>query len=82
MKPPFFQFMLRQILCELIALQSICQAPWPSWHGIAFKVSIVSFVEKVARAGTTDFVPASERIANIDNDGTLWCENPLCFQAA
>lgn len=29
-----------------------------------------------------DFVPASERIAVFDNDGTLWPENPVPFQLA
>ena len=32
--------------------------------------------------GTPDFVPPAERIATFDNDGTLWCEQPIYFQAA
>jgi phosphoglycolate phosphatase-like HAD superfamily hydrolase len=30
--------------------------------------------------GRPDFVPAAERIAAFDNDGTLWAEQPLYFQ--
>ena len=26
-------------------------------------------------------MPASERVATFDNDGTLWCEKPLYVQA-
>ena len=27
-------------------------------------------------------MPAAERIATFDNDGTLWCEQPIYFQVA
>jgi phosphoserine phosphatase len=30
--------------------------------------------------GSPDFVPAAERIATFDNDGTLWSEQPMYFQ--
>jgi phosphoglycolate phosphatase-like HAD superfamily hydrolase len=39
-------------------------------------------VQRVTRDGSADFVPASERIAVFDNDGTLWPEAPVPFQAA
>ena len=32
--------------------------------------------------GGEDFVPAPERIAVFDNDGTLWAEYPVPFQFA
>ena len=32
------------------------------------------------RTSVTDFVPPAERIATFDNDGTLWCEQPLPVQ--
>src|SRR5204862_8054916 len=44
------------------------------------KKAIMSFVEKVTKEGSADFVPEPERIATFDNDGTLWCEQPLYFQ--
>ena len=37
-------------------------------------------VEKVTKEGSPDFVPAAERIAVFDNDGTLWCEKPMYVQ--
>ena len=54
--------------------------PLPSWNDTAPKRALVAFVERVTRPGTSDFVPAPERIATFDNDGTLWAEQPLYFQ--
>ena len=54
--------------------------PLPSWNDTAPKRAIVSFVEKVTREGSADFVPVPERIATFDNDGTLWSEQPMYFQ--
>src|SRR6185369_15997324 len=31
--------------------------------------------------GSPDFVKPADRIAVFDNDGTLWCEQPMYFQA-
>jgi len=52
----------------------------PSWKDGQAKQSIVSFVAKVTKAGSPDFVPTAERIAVFDNDGTLWSEQPMYFQ--
>jgi phosphoglycolate phosphatase-like HAD superfamily hydrolase len=52
----------------------------PSWNDGQAKQAITSFVAKVTKAGTPDFVPVAERIAVFDNDGTLWAEQPLYFQ--
>ena len=52
----------------------------PSWNDGAAKQAIVAFVEKVTKEGGPDFVPPQERIATFDNDGTLWCEQPMYFQ--
>ena len=54
--------------------------PLPSWNDGPAKKSIVEFVTKVTTAGSPDFVPVPERIATFDNDGTLWCEQPLPVQ--
>jgi phosphoserine phosphatase len=53
----------------------------PSWNDGKAKQSIVDFVGKVTKEGTPDFVPPAERIATFDNDGTLWAEQPMYFQA-
>jgi phosphoserine phosphatase len=34
----------------------------------------------VTTEGSSDFVPVEQRIAAFDNDGTLWCEQPLPVQ--
>jgi phosphoserine phosphatase len=57
------------------------QDPLPSWTDGPAKEAIVEFVAKVTTPGSPDFVPVPERIATFDNDGTLWCEQPLPVQA-
>jgi phosphoglycolate phosphatase-like HAD superfamily hydrolase len=59
---------------------SLASDPLPSWNDTAPKKAIVAFVEKVTKEGSPDFVPVPERIATFDNDGTLWCEQPLPVQ--
>jgi len=55
-------------------------AALPSWsEGIA-KSAILDFVARVTREGGPDFVPPADRIATFDNDGTLWCEQPVQVQ--
>jgi phosphoglycolate phosphatase-like HAD superfamily hydrolase len=54
--------------------------PLPSWNDVQAKQAIIAFVNKVMREGGPDFVPQEERIATFDNDGTLWCEQPMYFQ--
>ena len=44
--------------------------------------ALLKFVQEVTTAGSPGFVPAAERIAVFDNDGTLWPENPMPFQMA
>ncbi len=56
------------------------QDPLPSWNDGATKQSITDFVAKATKEGSPDFVPPNERIATFDNDGTLWCEQPMYFQ--
>jgi phosphoserine phosphatase len=54
--------------------------PLPSWNDTETKHAILAFVGKVTTPGTPDFVPAEERIATFDNDGTLWAEQPMYFE--
>ncbi|TMP96575.1 MAG: haloacid dehalogenase-like hydrolase [Verrucomicrobia bacterium] len=56
------------------------QDPLPSWNDGQAKKSITEFVDKVTKEGSPDFVQPAERIATFDNDGTLWCEQPMYFQ--
>jgi hypothetical protein len=46
--------------------------PLSSWNDTPTRQAIVEFVETAA----TD-VPPEERVAVFDNDGTLWCEQPM-----
>ncbi|MFO1422812.1 MAG: HAD family hydrolase [Candidatus Competibacteraceae bacterium] len=54
--------------------------PLPSWREGPAKHAIVTFVAKVTKEHSPDFVPIPERIATFDNDGTLWAEQPMYFQ--
>src|SRR6266516_2377788 len=56
------------------------QDPLPSWNEGPAKKSVMDFVAKVTKEGSPDFVPAAERVATFDNDGTLWCEKPMPIQ--
>jgi phosphoglycolate phosphatase-like HAD superfamily hydrolase len=81
MKPN--QLLTATLVWVLIFTSAIASAadPLSSWNDTAPKQAIVSFVEKVTKEGSTDFVPPAERIAVFDNDGTLWSEQPMYFQA-
>ncbi len=69
------------LVCTPLISRALGQSdPLPSWNDTAPKKAIVAFVEKVTKEGSPDFVPAAERIAVFDNDGTLWAEQPLYFQ--
>src|SRR4029450_9638067 len=54
--------------------------PLPSWNDGAAKKSITDFVARVTTQGGADFVPIDQRSATLDNDGTLWAEQPIYFQ--
>jgi phosphoglycolate phosphatase-like HAD superfamily hydrolase len=61
----------------LNALEVFAADPLPSWNDGAAKGAIMAFVGQVNAAG----IPNSERIAVFDNDGCLWAEQPMYFQA-
>jgi phosphoserine phosphatase len=52
----------------------------PSWRDGAAKAAVVDFVRRVTTRGGADFLEPAERVATFDNDGTLWCEQPLQTQ--
>jgi phosphoglycolate phosphatase-like HAD superfamily hydrolase len=79
MKPIRNKFVLLAIVIAGLT-NAYAQDPLPSWNDGAAKQSIVEFVAKVMKEGSPDFVPPEQRIATFDNDGTLWCEQPLYFQ--
>jgi hypothetical protein len=59
------------------AKQGQCADPLPSWNDASVKTAIVQFVTAVVTKGGPKYVPAEQRIATFDNDGTLWSEQPV-----
>jgi len=77
-------FALALAACLLMLAAVRVQAatdPLPSWNEGAAKARIVSFVQAVTDPTGKDYVAPAARIAVFDNDGTLWTEQPLYFQA-
>lgn len=74
--------MMKTFLLALMGILPLAAQPLPSWNDTITKKAVVTFVEKTTREGSADFVPPPERIAVFDNDGTLWSEQPMYFQAA
>ncbi len=76
------QLLAPVLVCVFVLATSVSPAadPLPSWNDGTAKQSLIAFVEKVTTEGSPDFVPVAERIATFDNDGTLWCEQPLPVQ--
>jgi phosphoserine phosphatase len=81
---------VRRWMLALAAVLSISLAqavaaaddPLPSWREGKAKAAIVDFVAAVTAEGGPEFVPAEERVAVFDNDGTLWVEQPMYTQLA
>jgi phosphoserine phosphatase len=69
------------LVLVLIGVTHAQPDPLPSWNDTAPKKAIAAFVSRVTTPGSPDFVPLAERIATFDNDGTLWAEQPMYFQA-
>lgn len=56
--------------------------PLPSWNDSPSKAAIVAFVDATTNPESKHFVPAEDRIATFDQDGTLWVEHPMYAQIA
>ncbi|HSA80724.1 MAG TPA: HAD family hydrolase [Geminicoccaceae bacterium] len=68
-------------LAVIVAPAAALADPLPSWNDTDAKAAIIEFVEGVTDPSSERFVPEDDRIAVFDNDGTLWSEQPLYFQA-
>ena len=55
-------------------------APLASWNDGPAKQAILAFIKATTDASSETFVPAEERIATFDQDGTLWVEHPIYTQ--
>jgi hypothetical protein len=51
-----------------------------SWRDGPAKRNLVEFVSRVNGDDGSEPVPAEDRVAVFDNDGTLWCEKPMPIQ--
>jgi haloacid dehalogenase-like hydrolase len=54
--------------------------PLPSWNEGPTKQAILDLVRATTTQGSPKFVPPAERIAEFDQDGTLWVEHPEIVQ--
>ena len=54
--------------------------PLPSWNEGPAKQAILKFVQATTDRSSPKFVPALDRIATFDQDGTLWVEHPMYSQ--
>jgi phosphoserine phosphatase len=54
--------------------------PLPSWNDGPAKQAIVNFVHVTTDPSSPQFVPAEQRLATFDQDGTLWVEHPIYTQ--
>jgi hypothetical protein len=81
-----FRFGPRAVLAAASAIVLAAPAanaqsdPLPSWNDGAAKKAIIEFVKATTTKGSPQFVPAAERIATFDQDGTLWVEHPMYSQ--
>jgi hypothetical protein len=53
----------------------------PSWNDGRARSEILSFLDRVTNEEGSDYVSPADRVAVFDNDGTLWCEQPMQVQA-
>jgi phosphoserine phosphatase len=77
MRVRILKLLFALVLC---AATGSAGAQLPSWNDGEAKSAIVEFVQGVTAEKSPGFVPAAERIAVFDNDGTLWSEQPVYFQ--
>ncbi len=78
---PWSLCLAASLVCAQVAIAAE-DDPLPSWNDGAAKRAILDFVACAIDTNCPQFVPPEERIAVFDNDGTLWCEQPMYVQLA
>ena len=68
------------LLSSPVAAQTTTGEPLPSWNEGPTKQAILDFVRATTDQASPKFVPAEDRIATFDQDGTLWVEHPIYTQ--
>lgn len=82
---PGFYAVVPPALFVVVCMVASCASaadPLPSWNEGPTKQSIIAFVTSVTEQKSDSYVQPTDRVAVFDNDGTLWSEAPLPFQAA
>ncbi len=77
---PVSVFVFVSTLAAALCSKTIAE-PLASWNDAGAKQAIVSFIEKTTEPTSDTFVPAEQRFAVFDNDGTLWTEKPMYIHA-
>ena len=54
--------------------------PLSSWNDGPAKEAVLDFVKKTTDKASPHFVPLVDRLAEFDQDGTLWVEHPVYTQ--
>lgn len=67
---------------EIASVLAEEERPLPSWHDSPARTALLDFVACAINPDCGAFIPPAERIAVFDNDGTLWCEQPMYVQMA
>jgi hypothetical protein len=70
----FFRF---ACVLLLLSVTAMAEDPLPSWNDGAAKQAILNFVRTTTDPSHPNFVPAEQRIATFDQDGTTWVEHPI-----
>jgi len=61
-------------------VSSASDDPLHSWNDGPAKKAILDFVRATSNQSSPAYVPAEQRIATFDQDGTLWVEHPMYTQ--
>jgi hypothetical protein len=67
---------LNLLLLLLLLAGSATADPLPSWRAGETRTAILAWVADISDPAHADFIPRTDRIAVLDNDGTSWCERP------
>ncbi len=70
-------FFITTIIFSLSARAISFGDPLPSWNEGSTKKAILDFVKTTTDKSSPHYVPAVERVAAFDQDGTLWVEKPM-----
>jgi hypothetical protein len=64
----------------IVKAQGTQAVPLASWNDGPAKQAIMDFVRATTEQASPKFVPAEDRVATFDQDGTLWVEHPMYTQ--